>query len=64
MELLFDLESDPGELKNLAAPPTLSSELDRHRQLLAEWKKTTEEDKHPVKATPGKPKRKVKRSRV
>jgi len=51
-EMLFDMESDPGEMKNLAADAALAPELDRHRQLLAQWKKTTEEDKYPVKANP------------
>ena len=51
-EMLFDMESDPGEMKNLAAEAALAGELERHRLLLAQWKKTTEEDKYPVKASP------------
>jgi arylsulfatase A-like enzyme len=51
-EMLFDMESDPGEMKNLAADAALASELERHRKLLDQWKKTTEEDKYPVKPNP------------
>jgi len=51
-EMLFDMESDPGEMKNLASDAALASELQRHRKLLDQWKKTTEEDKYPVKSNP------------
>ena len=51
-EMLFDMESDPGEMKNLASDAALASELQRHRKLLDQWKKTTEEDKYPVKPNP------------
>ena len=52
--MFFDLQADPGEMKNLAADKAAASELERHRQLLAQWKKTTEEDKYPVQAgSPG-----------
>jgi arylsulfatase A-like enzyme len=47
-EMLFDMQSDPGEMKNLAAEPSLAKELQRHRELLAQWRTTTEEAKHPV----------------
>ena len=47
-EMLFDLQADPGEMKNLAGQTTLAAELERHRRLLAQWNKSTEEDKHPV----------------
>jgi arylsulfatase A-like enzyme len=60
-ELLFDLDSDPGEMKNLAGETALVGELDRHRQLLAQWKKTTGEDKYPVRQNPGAPRRKARR---
>jgi len=36
-ELLFDLEDDPGETRNLAALPSHAGELRRHRDLLARW---------------------------
>ncbi len=48
VEMFFDLQEDPGEMKNLAADKAAGRELERHRQLLAQWKKTTEEDKYPV----------------
>jgi arylsulfatase A-like enzyme len=65
-EMLFDLQSDPGEMKNLAGEAATAAELDRHRQLLAVWKKTTEEGKYPVqpgkqKPAKEKPRRKAKR---
>jgi len=47
-EMLFDLRADPGEMKNLAGQAALAVELQRHRELLAQWNQTTEEDKHPV----------------
>ena len=49
-ELLFDLLADPVEMKNLVADKAVASELTRHRQLLAQWKTTTEEDKYPLQA--------------
>jgi len=36
-EMLFDLESDPGETANLARRPAAKAELDRHRSLLRQW---------------------------
>ena len=60
-EMLFDLESDPGEMKNLAGQAALAAELERHRQLLAQWNKTTEEDKYPVKPNPEAPRKKAAR---
>lgn len=36
-EQLFDLETDPGELVNLASRARYRSVLDRHRDLLVEW---------------------------
>jgi hypothetical protein len=50
--MFFDLEKDPGEMKNLAAQPTLAMELDRHRTLLAEWNQLTEEASHPIQPLP------------
>ena len=60
-EMLFDMEADPGEMKNLAGDAALAGELDRHRQLLAQWNKATEEDKHPVKPGPQVSPRKAKK---
>jgi arylsulfatase A-like enzyme len=36
-EMLFDIEHDPGEARNLVADKAHSRELDRHRTLLQEW---------------------------
>jgi arylsulfatase A-like enzyme len=60
-EMLFDLETDPGEMKNLANETGLAGELERHRKLLAQWNKTTEEDKYPVKPNPQAPRKKAAR---
>ncbi|MCU0981278.1 MAG: DUF4976 domain-containing protein, partial [Pirellulaceae bacterium] len=51
-EMLFDLQADPGEMKNLAGQATLAAELERHRRLLAQWNRATDEDKHPVQPSP------------
>jgi arylsulfatase A-like enzyme len=42
-ELLFDLETDPGETCNLAANPEFAGELQRHRRLLTEWQAATKD---------------------
>jgi len=52
LEMLFDMPVDPGEMKNLAGQPAFASEIERHRRLLAQWNKLTEEDKHPTKPNP------------
>ena len=36
-ELLFDLQTDPGETRNLAPDPAMTGELRRHRGLLEAW---------------------------
>jgi len=51
-EMFFDLEADPGEMKNLAAQPALATEVERHRKLLADWNKLTEEADHPIQPAP------------
>ncbi len=43
-EQLFDIEKDPGELKNLIANPALSIEVERHRRLLEQWRKETHDE--------------------
>jgi len=60
-EMLFDLQADSGEMKNLAGEKAMAGQLDRHRQLLAQWKQTTEEAKYPVQpgAQPAWKKKKV-----
>ena len=60
-EMLFDLQADPGEMKNLAADKAVAGELERHRQLLAQWKKTTEEDKYPLQGNARAKRKKAKR---
>jgi N-sulfoglucosamine sulfohydrolase len=36
-EELYDVRKDPSQLNNLAADPTFSAALDRHRKLLDQW---------------------------
>lgn len=59
-EMLFDMKADPGEMKNLAGETSLAGELQRHRQLLARWRKTTEEEKHAVRPGAKRPRRKAR----
>jgi arylsulfatase A-like enzyme len=63
-ELFFDLQADPEEVRNLAAPTAVTGELERHRQLLAQWKQTTEEDKHPLQAAQQAKGKKAKRNKA
>lgn len=58
-ELLFNLDSDPGEMTNIASEAT--AELDRHRRLLEQWKTTTCEKDYPPTASPARPGKKGKR---
>jgi len=51
-EMFFDLQADPGEMKNLAAEPARATEIERHRRLLADWNKLTEEADHPIQPAP------------
>jgi arylsulfatase A-like enzyme len=37
LEMLFDLENDPGETRNLAEDPGHNSELEDHRKMLDAW---------------------------
>jgi arylsulfatase A-like enzyme len=55
LEMFFDMETDPDEMKNLAGQPAVATELDRHRKLLAEWNALTEEADHPVRRDPKAP---------
>ena len=43
-EMLFDLETDPGETNNLAGDVAMQEVLRRHRQLLADWIEKTSDD--------------------
>ena len=52
-ELFFDMERDPGEMKNLAHEDALAGEVERHRKLLKQWQETTELAKYPLGAAPG-----------
>ena len=42
-EQFFDLAQDPGESKNLVADAPLAGEVTRHRRLLEQWMKTTQD---------------------
>jgi choline-sulfatase len=47
-EQLFDLENDPGELKNLATDPAHESVLKEHRRMLKDWKRRADDPFDPV----------------
>ena len=40
-EAFYDLKKDPGETRNLVDEPKLADELRRHRQLLRQWCRKT-----------------------
>ena len=42
-EQLFDMETDPGEMVNLAVESRYQDILNQHRNLLAEWIKKTDD---------------------
>ncbi|MCU0913548.1 MAG: sulfatase-like hydrolase/transferase [Planctomycetes bacterium] len=64
-EMFFDLQADPGEMKNLIAQPALATEIERHRKLLADWNKLTEEASHTiVPGQAGKAKNKAKQNKA
>lgn len=42
-EQLFDMQEDPGETRNLAPDKDHAEELNRHRELLAEWCRKTKD---------------------
>jgi choline-sulfatase len=43
-EILIDLETDPGEMTNLAGKPEYQHVLDEHRRYLAEWGKKMKDE--------------------
>lgn len=43
-EQLFDMNKDPGEMNNLAVDNEFHHELNKHRQLLTDWAKETNDD--------------------
>jgi len=50
-EELYDLESDPHEIENLAADPSFASVLQRHQQILRSWvRKTDDKGQYPETA--------------
>ncbi len=51
-EMFFDMDADPGEMKNLVARSDLAAEIDRHRALLKDWCRLTEEEKYPIRSNP------------
>ena len=63
-EMFFDMQADPGEMKNLAAQPTLAAEIERHRKLLADWNKLTEESSHPIQTSPKPGARKAQKNKA
>ncbi|HUU18152.1 MAG TPA: hypothetical protein VMW72_13460 [Sedimentisphaerales bacterium] len=60
-QMLFDMQADPGEMKNLAGQTALAGEIERHRKLLADWNKLTEESKYMIKPSPKSQRKKTQR---
>lgn len=52
LEMFFDMQADPGEMQNLAGQAAYAKEVERHRKLLTQWNKLTEEDKCPIRPAP------------
>jgi len=50
-EQLFDMASDPGETKNLAAVAAYGKELNHHRKLLTDWASGTKDRGFPFVPT-------------
>jgi len=61
LEMLFDMLADPGEMKNLAGQTAFAGEIERHRKLLADWNKLTEENKYLIKPSPKSQRKKTQR---
>lgn len=59
-EMFFDMKADPGEMKNLAGEASLAGEIQRHRQLLTQWRKATDEQEHPIRPAPKAQRRKAR----
>jgi len=45
-------------------PVSFASEIERHRKLLAEWNKLTEQDKHPIKPAPKGQRKQAQRKKI
>ena len=52
VELLFDMKSDPAELKNLAGNTDMQGVLQEHRRILEQWRESTGEKTSPVQPAP------------
>ncbi len=64
LEMLFDMDADAGEMKNLAGRPALATEMERHRKRLADWNTRTEEANYPILPSPKSQRRKPQRQRT
>jgi len=63
-EMVFDIQADPGEMRNLVARPALAKEIERHRKLLADWTKLTDESSHPIQPNPKPGARKAQKNKA
>jgi len=64
LEMLFDMDADPGEMKNLAGQPALATEMERHRQFLVDWNTRTDEANHPIQPNPKSQRRKPQQQKT
>ncbi len=49
LEMFFDMQTDRGEMTNLAGQMELANEIERHRKMLTQWNQLTGEGSHPIK---------------
>ncbi|MBN2313981.1 MAG: sulfatase-like hydrolase/transferase [Sedimentisphaerales bacterium] len=49
LEMFFDMQTDRGEMNNLAAQAEFAAEIQRHRKMLAQWNQLTEENRCPIR---------------
>ena len=58
LEMFFDMQTDRGEMTNLAGQAEFAAEIERHRKMLTQWNQLTGEDSHPIR--PGRKNRRGK----
>ena len=49
-EMFFDMQTDRGEMNNLAGQAAFTAEIERHREMLARWNQLTKEESYPIKS--------------
>jgi arylsulfatase A-like enzyme len=52
LEMFFDMQTDRGEMNNLASQAEFTAEIERHGKMLAHWNQLTREESYPIKPSP------------